>query len=95
MDERIIQKYREDEEVMIRLFVQWCCNRDVDPAALYAAAYPTQPENPLLMAVIEGEDEQLAIDTDTLLEVLQLFGNDDLAFTVAEADSRTPKKRGQ
>lgn len=95
MDERIIQKYREDEEVMIRLFVQWCRNRDLDPVALYSEAYPTQSGNPLLEAAAAGEDEQLDIDTGTLLEVLQLFGNDDLAFAVAEANSRIQKKRGK
>ena len=88
MDERIIQKYREDEEVMIRLFVQWCRNRDIDPAKLYAEAYPAQPVNPSLQAAIDGEDEQMNVGTDTMLEVLQLFGNDDLAFAVVQADQR-------
>ncbi|WP_088006812.1 hypothetical protein [Indiicoccus explosivorum] len=88
MDEQIIRKYREEEEVMIRLFVQWCRSRDIDPAALYTEAYPQQPANPILQAAMEHEDEEIDVSTDTMLEVLQLFGNDDLAFAVAEADHR-------
>lgn len=84
-DEYIIKKYQQDEQIMVQLFVQWCINYDLDPAELYQRAYPGQLQSPVLTDAIEQSDtEELAIDHHTLLEVLQLFGNDDLAFVVSE-----------
>ena len=86
LDQQIIQKYQEDETLMIRLFVQWCVNHKLDPQALYKRAYPEQRENTALKEVMEDEDgfEELHIDNKTMLDVLQLFGNHDLAFVVSE-----------
>ncbi|MDW0117097.1 hypothetical protein QTL97_09130 [Sporosarcina thermotolerans] len=86
ISEQIIQKYREDETLMIRLFVQWCTNHDLDPQALYKKAYPYQLENEALKKVIENDDgfDEFHIDNETMLDVLQLFGNEDLAFVVSE-----------
>lgn len=94
IDEQIIQKYREDETLMIRLFVQWCANNELDPQALYKKAYPEQMENAALQEVIEGDDgfDDLHIDNETMLDVLQLFGNEDLAFVVADEIERLAKK---
>lgn len=88
--EQIIQKYRQDEETMVRLFVQWCRNHQLDPVRLYKKAYPSQPPNKLLADVIESDDgfDELHIDNETILEVLQMFGNDDLAFVAAEEIQR-------
>ena len=32
IDEQVIQKYQEDEQLMIRLFVQWCANHELESA---------------------------------------------------------------
>lgn len=86
IEEQIIQKYKDDENLMIRLFVQWCANHKLNPQALYQQAYPEQQANPALKEVMENDDEfeELHIDNETMLDVLQLFGNDDLAFVVAD-----------
>ncbi|PIC79069.1 hypothetical protein CSV75_13945 [Sporosarcina sp. P18a] len=86
IEEQVIQKYKDDENLMIRLFVQWCANHKLDPQALYQRAYPEQQANPALKEVVESNDEfdELHIDNETMLDVLQLFGNDDLAFVVAD-----------
>jgi hypothetical protein len=92
-DEYIIKKYQQDEETMILLYVQWCLNHQVDPIALYQQAYPGQAQNEaLLKAVEEAGQEDMEIGTETLLEVLQMFGNDDLAFAVIETAQKLPKK---
>lgn len=92
-DEYIIKKYQQDEEVMVQLFVQWCMNHQLDAAELYQRAYPGQLQSPVLSAAIEqAGTEELEIDHETLLDVLQMFGNDDLAFVVSEEIGKLPKK---
>ncbi|WP_040759884.1 hypothetical protein [Sporosarcina newyorkensis] len=90
INEQIIQKYKEDETLMIRLFVQWCSNHELDPQILYRNAYPDQPSNTALLKVMEEDDglDELQIDNETMLDVLQLFGNEDLAFAVADEIQR-------
>lgn len=94
IDEQIIQKYKEDETLMIRLFVQWCSNHEMDPQELYKKAYPYQMENEALKSVIENDDgfDDFQIDNETMIDVLQLFGNEDLAFVVAEVIEQLPRK---
>ncbi|MCJ1909612.1 hypothetical protein [Planococcus ruber] len=94
-EEWIIKKYQQDEQMMIQLFVQWCMNHQLDPMAVYQKAYPYQEKNAALQTAIEeanAETADLEISHATMLEVLQLFGNDDLAFAVAEEIERLPKK---
>ncbi|WP_432351996.1 hypothetical protein [Sporosarcina sp. A2] len=93
IDEQVIQKYKEDETLMVRLFVQWCANHKLDPHALYQTAYPQQSANSVLKEVIDSDDgfEELHIDNETMLDVLQMFGNDDLAFVVADEIQRLKK----
>lgn len=93
MDEQVIQKYQEDEQLMIRLFVQWCANHQLDPKKLYKRAYPDQQENEAMQKIMEEDDEgdEIYIDNEMMLDVLQLFGNEDLAFVVAEEMDRLPK----
>jgi hypothetical protein len=86
-DEYIIKKYQQDENTMIQLFVHWCFNHHLDPTSLYARAYPYQPKNEALLKAAEeakADLEKVEVGTATMLEVLQMFGNDDLAFVVAE-----------
>ncbi|MDV6378632.1 hypothetical protein ORD22_10440 [Sporosarcina sp. GW1-11] len=86
IDQQVIEKYKEDETLMIRLFVKWCTNHQLDPHVLYQKAYPEQSANAALKKVIEDDDgfEELHIDNETMLDVLQLFGNIDLAFVVTD-----------
>lgn len=84
-DEMIVQKYQQDEQTMILLFVHWCSNHQLDAVSLYGRAYPTQPLNKALAAALEESDqEEIEVSSEALIEVLQMFGNDDLAFVVAE-----------
>ncbi|WP_432357923.1 hypothetical protein [Sporosarcina sp. UB5] len=94
INEQIIQQYKEDETLMIRLFVQWCSNNELDPHTVYKKAYPDQMENAALQEVIESDDgfEEFHIDNETMLDVLQLFGNEDLAFVVADEMERQSRK---
>lgn len=93
IDEQVIAKYQQDEKVMIQLFVQWCINHDLNPTELYARAYPEQQQNPSLQKVLKeiDESEQMEIDNEMMLDVLQLFGNFDLAFILSEEIERIAK----
>ncbi|WP_156290384.1 hypothetical protein [Oceanobacillus salinisoli] len=85
IDEQVIQNYQENEKMMILIFAQWCINHDLDPEEIYAQAYPNQPKNEILTEVLEdtvSKNESDTIEDETVLNVLQLFGNDDLAFVV-------------
>ncbi len=95
-EEYIIKKYQQDENTMIQLFVHWCANRQLDPEKLYEKAYPHQEKNPALLLAIEesaAESEEIEVDDGTMMEILQMFGNDDLAFVVSEEISNTPRKK--
>lgn len=86
-DEQIIQNYQRDEQIMIHIFAQWCVNHDLDPAELYLRAYPDQVSNNALKQAIDltvPKEEAGDIPSETLLNVLSLFGNEDLAFIVTE-----------
>jgi hypothetical protein len=93
IDDQVIQKYQQDEQLMIRLFVQWCSNNDLNPHVLYGNAYPEQQENETMKKIIEEAkfEEEIDIDNETMLDVLQLFGNDDLAFIVTDEIQRLTK----
>lgn len=89
MQDKVIEQYQKDENIMIHLFTQWCANHDLNAQTLYEDAYPSQiPNVALLKAMEETEKDLLEVDTGTVLEVLQLFGNEDLAFVVAKASER-------
>lgn len=94
IEEQVIQKYQEDEQLMIRLFVQWCTNHQLNPHELYKRAYPDQQENVVMKNIIEQADaeDDINIDNETMLDVLQLFGNEDLAFIVADEIERLTQK---
>src|SRR4051812_6125906 len=87
LEEKIIQHYQGEEKMMILVFAQWCVNHDLDPEEVYLRAYPNQSSNPALREAIEltvPKEEAGEIADETLLGVLSLFGNDDLAFVVTE-----------
>ena len=94
LEEKIIENYRGEEKMMILVFAQWCVNHDLNPEELYLRAYPNQGANPALREAIEltvPKEEAGEVDDQTLLGVLALFGNDDLAFVVTEEINKRRK----
>lgn len=91
--EQVIVQYQQDEQMMIRLFIDWCRSNDIDPSQVYATAYPTQSKNDLLHALIEEatDEEPINVPTATLLDALQMFGNEALAFVIAELAQKIEK----
>lgn len=95
LEEQIIENYQRDEGMMILVFAQWCVNNGFDASELYHRAYPNQGANPLLKQMMEmtvPKSESEEIPDATLLGVLALFGNDDLAFVVSEEIERRGEK---
>ncbi|WP_158736275.1 hypothetical protein [Alteribacillus sp. YIM 98480] len=87
VEDKIIKSYQQDEKMMILVFAQWCVNHHLNPQELYLKAYPDQGNNPQLEQAIDltvPKEESEDISNETLLGVLSLFGNDDLAFVVSE-----------
>lgn len=94
-EQRVIENYQNDERMMILIYAQWCINHDLDPKKMYDEAYPNQVENDALTDALEltvPKQESDEIDVETVLNVLQLFGNDDLAFIVQEAFEKRAAK---
>lgn len=88
LEERIVESYRQDEDMMILVFAQWCVNHGVDPVELYRKAYPDQPDNEPLTRALKltvPREEAGEIPDHTVLGVLSLYGNDDLAAVVSQA----------
>ncbi len=96
--EKIVEVYRQEEDMMILVYAQWCINNDLDPVELYSKAYPEQVANERLARGLEltvPKEEAGDITDDTLLGVLTMFGNEDLGMVVAEAiELRNRKQRG-
>jgi hypothetical protein len=93
LEEQIIANYTRDEKMMILIFAQWCINNDLDPVDLYEKAYPSQVGNVALKDAMEltvPKSEAGDISTQTVLNVLSLFGNEELAFLVSEHE---PKRK--
>lgn len=89
MKNKVIEQYEADENMMIQIYVQWCINHDINPLELYNRAYPNQASNNVILELMETtEKNSTIIDTGTVLDVLQLFGNDDLAHVVSEEDKK-------
>lgn len=94
LQEFIIQKYQDEERTMVHLFIEWCRENEHDPHAVYHLAYPEQQENAIIIELMKelSEQEPLHIPNHTLLEVLQMFGNDELAFVITELIEKSEKK---
>ncbi|NMM51029.1 hypothetical protein [Paenibacillus aquistagni] len=95
IEEQIINNYRQEENMMILVFAQWCINHGLDPMELYLQAYPNQADNPSLRQAMEltvPKEEAGPIEHDTVLGVLSLFGNEDLAFIVTQAIDKLTKQ---
>ncbi|KYG34785.1 hypothetical protein [Alkalihalobacillus trypoxylicola] len=94
VDQKIIDQYQMDERMMILIYSQWCINQGLNPFKLYEQAYPDQFKNPILKEVQEltvSKEEAGEINNETLLNVLSLFGNDELAFVVTEEIKKQSK----
>jgi hypothetical protein len=87
LEDELIRNYQREENMMILIFAQWCINHDLDPAELYRSAYPEQMDNASLKQALDltvPKEEAGEVPDDTLLGVLSLFGNEELAFVVTE-----------
>ncbi len=87
IEKKIIENYQKDEHMMILIFSQWCINNNLNPLEIYEKAYPKQQVNPALKQAIEltvPKEEAGDIANQTLLNILSLYGNEDLAFVVSE-----------
>lgn len=93
---QVIENYQEQEKMMILIYAQWCINNDLDPVALYKKAYPNQLQNDALdeaLTLTVPKKEADVIENETVMNVLQLFGNNDLAFIVqGKIDKQKNKK---
>lgn len=92
---RVIAQYEQDERTMVLIFAQWCVNHDLEPVHVYHEAYPDQQPNPLLLEVLDEtvpKTESEDISLDIVLYVLQMFGNDDLAFVVQQKAEQVKEK---
>lgn len=96
IEQQVIENYQNDEKMMILIYAQWCINNNFDPKELYEEAYPGQMKNSALLDALEltvAKEESDLIDDQTVLNVLQLFGNDDLAFEVQQMIEKREKKK--
>jgi hypothetical protein len=94
IEAQVIRNYQRDEQMMIHVFAQWCVNHDLDPAELYHRAYPQQTANLALQQAMEllvPKEEAGEIPDETLLGVLSLFDNEELAFIVTEEIGKRKK----
>lgn len=92
-DEFIIEQYKNDEQMMVLIFAQYCVNNDIDPYDVYQEAYPTQGVNPSIADALEEvvpKKESEEISLEMVQHILQVFGNDDLAFVLQK---RADEKR--
>lgn len=95
MEKKVIESYQSDERMMILIYAQWCINNELDPKEVYERAYPGQLKNAVLTDVLEltvAQEDSEDIPNQTVLNVLQLFGNDDLAFVVQEEMEKRESK---
>ncbi|KUP06374.1 hypothetical protein Q75_07460 [Bacillus coahuilensis p1.1.43] len=85
LEQKIIENYQKDENMMILIFAQWCTNHSLNPTKLYQLAYPFQETHSLNQAIslTVPKEEAGHIATDTVINVLSLFGNDELAEIVS------------
>ncbi|MEK3712016.1 hypothetical protein NST16_19195 [Bacillus sp. FSL K6-1005] len=87
-EKQLAEAYERDENMMILVFAQWCVNHDLDPLDLYAKAYPQQKLNESLKKTVEElivpKNESEQIPDQTVIAVLEMFGNIDLAQAVHE-----------
>jgi type III secretory pathway component EscR len=96
ISEKVISNYQKDEGMMIIIYAQWCINNGLDPKKVYLKAYPEQTNNEYVMHMLDqtvSKEEAEYISKETLLQVLSLFGNEDLAFTITnEIETMEAKK---
>src|SRR5690625_6265335 len=88
----IIDNYQAGEDEMIALFVEWCHNHDFDPLKMYREAYAEQELPEILVKINKQRRDVGEIESSLLLEVLQMYGNDTLAFVVANYAEKLDEK---
>ncbi|MCD8502407.1 MAG: hypothetical protein LRY71_13035 [Bacillaceae bacterium] len=87
MSDQVIEHYQRGEEMMILIFAQWCINHELDPFEVYKRAYPNQGANDRLEKIMDStvtKEESEIISDETVLNLLWMYGNEDLAFVISE-----------
>lgn len=87
IESQVVKQYESDHNAMILIFCQWCINNDLDPVVLYKEAYPEQGDNIALQQMVDitvSKEEAGEINTNTVIQVLSMFNNEDLAFIVSK-----------
>lgn len=93
-EKKIIESFKQDENMMALVFAQWCVNHDLSPETLYMEAHG-DASNPVLqeaIALTVPKEEAGPIETETLLGVLSMFGNDALAEVVTKQDLKRKER---
>lgn len=96
-EQYIIERYQNEEEMMILLFAQFCINHNLNPETIYEEAYPAQGKNKFLQAAIDktvAKEASEAIPIDLLQDALQAFGNDDLIFVLQNHLQKSKAQNG-
>lgn len=96
LEEKIIKNYHGEEKMMILVFTQWCIDHELDPEEIYRQAYPFQSGNQALREAIEltvPKEESGEVTDQTLINVLSLFGNDDLPLIVTQEITKMKKNK--
>ena len=85
LSKKVIEQYQADEKVMIQLFIHWCKNKQLDPLIIYKEAYPHYPDTTMLEKSIEEmvDDESIHVSKETLLHILEVFEQHELAYVVS------------
>ncbi len=95
IEQQVVKQYESDQHAMILIFCQWCINHDLDAVILYKEAYPFQDNNEMLLQMLEltvPKEEAGEIVTETVIQVLSMFNNEDLAFVVSEHAEKSLKR---
>ena len=94
-EKQLEEYYRRDENMMILVFAQWCVNHDLDPIhlqqGLSRTAFKRRAAKTAEELVVPKEESE-RIPDQTVIGVLEMFGNSDLAEAVYEAIAQRPSR---
>lgn len=85
ISKKVIEQYQADEKVMIQLFIHWCNNKQLNPLTIYRKAFPHYSDTTVLEDNIKEivGDEPVQVSTETLLHILEVFEQHELAYVIS------------
>ncbi|CAM3995832.1 hypothetical protein [Alkalicoccus chagannorensis] len=89
-EEKIIQSFQQDEQMMAMVFVQYCINQALDPVEIYRRAYGSTDSTVLHRALelAVSKEEAGPIEKETLYAVLSMYGNEALAEEIEKTNRK-------